>query len=91
MKVYVVLEGSKKNMYNDWTALEYYNEINCKGVFTTLKLAAASIEADLNKLVKTVLSVDEYQENNIIAPGKCWLYNNDARNFFIIKRKLIVE
>jgi len=85
MDVFVVLKANRNQFHNDWDTLNYYEEFNCIGVFTTFGLAATSIGDNPNKLIQTVLN------DSGVTLGEGWRLENSEYSIFIIKRKLKVE
>lgn len=87
MQVFVVMQADKDNFSNDWDTVEYYVDFKCIGVFTTLKLAATSIEIHVDKLIDTLINDDG------VSLGEGWRYIDKSCNkcYFIVKRNLTVE
>jgi hypothetical protein len=84
MEVFIVLRAIKANFHNDWDTLDYYEGMNCVGVFTTLALAKASTR-NTEDWIETRLN------DSCLEFKKGWKQVKSKECHFIIKRILTVE
>jgi hypothetical protein len=84
MEVFVVMEAKKDHFSNDWENLEYYNEFNCTGVYSTFDLAVNSTGVNPSNWIEGSLN-DEG-----LALGEGWR-DDKYSCYFIVRRILIVK
>lgn len=83
MKVFLVLQCYSNSFSNDWDTLQYYADLDCLGVYTTVDLAKQSV------------AESEWIETQVMDEcfnfRECWKSTVKGLNYFIIERKLIVK